>query len=46
MVSCSAFYDVYMFVIFLYPSENDGEPHRSCSVARVNRVPSTFLRKL
>ena len=33
MVSCSAFYGVYMMsvvsVMFLYPSRNDGEPRRN-----------------
>ena len=36
MVSCSAFYGVYMmsvvFVMFLYPSRNDGGPHRNCTL--------------
>ena len=44
MVSCSAFYGVYMIsvvsVMFLYPSRNDGGPRRNCSLyTRVNRVP-------
>ena len=43
MVSCSAFYGVYMMpavsVMFLYPSRNDGGPHGSCTLC-------TFLRKL
>ena len=51
MVSCSAFDGVYMMsvvsVIFLYPSRNDGEPHRNCILyTRVIHVPSAFLRKL
>ena len=50
MVSCSAFYGVYMTtvasVIFLSPSKNDGGPHRNCSLTRAIRVPSTFLPKL
>ena len=51
MANCSAFYDVYMMsvvsVMFLYPSRNDGGPHRNCSLyKRVVRVPSAFLRKL
>ena len=50
MVSCSAYYGVYVTtvvsVISLYPSENDGGPHRNCSLTRVVHVPSTFLRKL
>ena len=51
MVSCSAFHGVYMisvvFVMFLYPSRNDGGPHRNCTLyKRVIRVPSAFLRKL
>ena len=51
MVSCSAFYGVYMMsvvsVMFLYPSRNDGGPHRNCSLyTRVIHVPSAFLRKL
>ena len=35
MVRCSAFYGVYMMsvvsVMFLYPSRNDGAPHRNCT---------------
>ena len=50
MVSCSAYYGVHMTkevsVIFLYPSNNDGGPHRNCSLTRVIRAPSTFPRKL
>ena len=51
MVSCSAFYGVYMMsvvsVMFLYPSRNDDGMHRSCSLyTRVICVPSAFLRKL
>ena len=51
MVSCSAFYGVYMmsevFVMLLKLSRNDGGPHRNCSLyTRVIRVPSAFLRKL
>ena len=52
MVSCSAFYNIYMMlvahvsVIFLYPSRNDGGPNRNCTLyTRVIRVPSAFLRK-
>ena len=48
---CSAFYGVYLMslvsVMFLYPSRNDGGPHRNCTLyTRVIRVPSAFLRKL
>ena len=43
MVSCSAFYGVYMmsvFVMFLYPSRNDGGLHRNCTLyTRVIRAP-------
>ena len=50
MVSCSAFYGIYMTtvvsVIFSYPSKIDGGPHRDHSLTRVIRVLSTFLRKL
>ena len=51
MVSCSAFYGVYMMsvvsVMFLYPSRNDGGLHRNCTLyTRVIHVPSAFLRKL
>ena len=50
LVSCSAFYGVYMAivvsVIFLYPSKNDDGPHKNYSLTRVIRAPSTFLRKL
>ena len=51
MVSCSTFYGVYMMsvvsVMFLYPSRNDGGPHRNFTLyTRVIRVPSAFLRKL
>ena len=52
MVSCSAFYNIYMMsvahvsVIFLYPSRNDGGPHRNCTLyTRVIRVSSAFLSK-
>ena len=48
---CSAFYGVYnmsvVSVMFLYPSRNDGGPHRNCTLyTRVIHVPSAFLRKL
>ena len=48
---CSAFYGVYnmsvVSVMSLYPSRNDGGPHRNCILyTRVIRVPSAFLRKL
>ena len=51
MVSCSAFYGVNIMlvvsVMFLYPSTNDGGPHRNCTLyTRMIRVPSAFLRKL
>ena len=51
MVSCGAFYGVYMMtvvsVIFLYPSRNDGGPRRNCTLyTRVIHVPSAFLCKL
>ena len=51
IVSCSAFYGVYVMslvcVMFLYPSGNDGGPHRNCTLyTRVIDVPSAFLRKL
>ena len=52
MVSCSAFYGVYMMsvvvsVMFLYPSRNDGGPHRNCNLyKRVIRVPRAFILKL
>ena len=51
MVSCGVFYDVYMMsvvsVMFLYPSRNDGGPHRNCTLyARVIRVPLAFPCKL
>ena len=51
MVSCSAFYGVYVIsvvsVMFLYPSRNDGEPHRNSTLyTRVICVPSAFLHKL
>ena len=54
MVSCSAFYGVYMmlvvsvmFLYLLYPSRNDGGPHRNCTLyTRVIRIPSAFLYKL
>ena len=51
MVIFSAFNGVYMmsvvFVMFLYPSRNDGGPNRNCILyTRVIRVPSAFLRKL
>ena len=37
---------VHVSVIFLYPSRNDGGPHRNCTLyTRVIRVPSAFLRK-
>ena len=36
MVSCNAFYGVYMMsvvsVMLLYPSRNDGGPHRNCTL--------------
>ena len=42
MVSCSAFYGVYMTsvvsVMFLYPSRNDDGPHRNCTLCD----PCTF----
>ena len=45
---CSAFYGVYIMsvvsVMFLYPSRNDGGPHRNCTLyTRVIRVPSAFF---
>ena len=46
IVSCSAFYGVYMttvvFCLFLcpYPSKNDGGPHRNCSFKKSD--PCTF----
>ena len=48
---CSAFHGVYnmsvVSVMFLYPSRNDGGPHRNCTLyTRVILVPSAFLRKL
>ena len=50
MESCSAFYNIYMMlvvhvsVISLYPSRNDGGPHRNCTLyTRGIRVPSAFL---
>ena len=51
MVSCSAFYGVYMMsvasVMFLYPSRNDGGQQRNCTLyTRVIPVPLAFLRKL
>ena len=50
MVSCSAFYGVYMttvvFCHILVSIKNDGGPHRNCSLTRVIRVLSTFLHKL
>ena len=51
MVSCSAFYGVYMMsvvsVMFFYPSRNAGGPHRNCTLyTRVIRVPSAFPGKL
>ena len=52
MVSCSAFYNLYMTlvvhvsVIFLYPSRNDGGPHRNCTLyTKEICVPSAFLHK-
>ena len=48
---CSAFCGVYnirsvVSVMFLYPSRNDGGPHRNCTLyTRVICVLSAFLRK-
>ena len=51
MVSCSAFYGAYMMsvvsVMILYPSRNDGGPHRNCTLhTRAIRILSAFLPKL
>ena len=50
MVSCSAFYGVYVMSVVsvrLHPSRNDGGPHRNCTLyTRVIHVPSAFLSKL
>ena len=49
MVSCSAFlwhlHDNSSIYHILVSIKNDGGPHRNCSLMRVIRVPSTFLRK-
>ena len=51
MVGCSAIYEIYIVsvvsVMFLYPSRNDGGPHRNCTLyTRVICVPSAFPHKL